>query len=114
MSSNEPADLVPLDDLAQAAECLRAIAHPVRLRIIDILLHGSFPVHQIAEWCELPPAQTCEHLRLLKGHGHLDAERHGREVHYRICNPRLPKLLACIRSHSACGSSLPSPSSQES
>lgn len=89
--------LLPLDLLEEAAECLKILGHPVRLRIVDILMQGEFPVHRIAELCDLPPHQTSEHLRLLKGHGLLHAQRRGRAVFYRIADPRLPQLLQCIR-----------------
>ena len=91
-------ELLSLASLEAAAECLKVMAHPVRLRIVDILMQADLPVHEIAALCELPPHQTCEHLRLLKGHGLLGSERRGRTVLYRIENPRLPRLLECIRS----------------
>jgi ArsR family transcriptional regulator, zinc-responsive transcriptional repressor len=109
MSTFYTTALVPFAELSEAADCLRSIAHPVRLRIIDILLQGEYPVHQIAECCELAPHQTCEHLRLLKGQGHLAAERRGREVYYRLVNPRLPRLLACLRQHAVCRGINPTP-----
>jgi DNA-binding transcriptional ArsR family regulator len=64
---------------------------------VDILMQGEFPVHEIAEMCQLPPHQTCEHLRLLKGHGFLTSQRRGRTVYYRIIAPQLPGLLECVR-----------------
>ena len=84
-----------------AAECLKVMAHPVRLRIVDILMQGEFPVQQIAELCNLPSHQASEHLRLLQGHGLLSSLRRGRSVYYRIASPRLPSLLRCVRS--TCG-----------
>lgn len=90
--------LMPMDICQQAAECLKAMAHPVRLRIVEILMQGEYPVREIAEMCELSPHQTCEHLRMLKGHGFLDSERRGREVYYKIINPRLTSLIHCVRS----------------
>ena len=99
-------DLVPLGDLCQAAECLKVMAHPQRLQIVDILMQAldkqaEMTVNQIARLCSLPPHQACEHLRLLKGHNLLDSERRGRTVIYRIADPRLPGLLNCIRRY--CG-----------
>ena len=95
---NKPLDLLPLEFLQEAAECLKALGHPMRLRIAEILMQGEFPVHEIAEICPLPPHQTCEHLRLLKNHGLLQSERRGRAVFYEIADPRLPQLIECIRS----------------
>ncbi len=91
-------ELLPLAWLEEAAECLKLLGHPIRLRVVDILMQGEFPVHRIAQMCELPPHQTCEHLRLLKHHGLLSSQRRGRTVYYQIADPRLPQLLGCIRS----------------
>ncbi len=90
-------NLLPLEKLDEAAECLRILGHPIRLRIVEILMQGEFPVQEIAEMCSLPPHQTSEHLRLLKGHGLLGSQRRGRTVIYRIGDPRLPQLMTCIR-----------------
>ena len=97
-------ELLPLASLEAAAECIKVMAHPIRLRIVDILMQAELPVHQIAQMCELPPHQTCEHLRLLKGHGLLESVRRGRAVYYRINNPTLPQLLQCIRRTCGAGS----------
>lgn len=92
-----PCQLLPMSSLEAAAECLKIMAHPVRLRIVEILMQAELPVHEIAALCELPAHQTCEHLRLLKGHGLLGSVRRGRSVFYSVANPRLPMLLGCIR-----------------
>ena len=89
-------NLLPKEFLDEAAECLRVMAHPVRLRIVNVLMQGEFAVHEIAELCETSANQTCEHLRLLKGHGFLSSERRGRTVYYMISSPRLPGLIDCI------------------
>ena len=98
MSATQTMTLLPADFLDCAAECLKVMAHPARLRMVEILMQGEFPVGRLAELCDLRPHQACEHLRLLKGHGLLDSDRRGREVYYRIVSPQLPKLLTCIRS----------------
>ncbi len=89
--------LLPILLLERSAECLKVMAHPVRLRIVDILMQGEFPVHEIAEMCSLPAHQACEHLRLLKGRGLLDSRRQGRVVYYQIASEQLPALLTCLR-----------------
>ena len=90
-------DLLPLESLHDAAECLKVLAHPARLRMVEILMQGAFAVREIAELCQLPPHQACEHLRILKSHGLLGSNRRGRSVFYEIVDPRLPRLVACIR-----------------
>jgi DNA-binding transcriptional ArsR family regulator len=96
-------NLIANGTLEEAAECLRIMAHPIRLKIVDILMQGEFPVHEIARMCALPAHQASEHLRMLQGRGLLAAHRSGRAVYYRIANPRLPALLKCIGT--TCGGS---------
>lgn len=90
-------DFLPAEALREAAECLKVLAHPVRLRIVEILLKGEYPVNRVAEMCGVRPHQCSEHLRLLQGHGLLSSERRGRYVFYRVADPRLPELLNCLR-----------------
>ena len=93
----ENLDLLPDEVFENAAECLKVMAHPIRLKMVNILMQGEFAVHEIAEACSSTPNQTCEHLRLLKGHGLLNSERRGRTVYYQIASPQLPGLLNCIQ-----------------
>lgn len=90
-------NILPTDVLEESAACLRIMAHPVRLRIVDILMQGDLAVHEISDLCNLKPHQICEHLRLMQNSGLLSSRREGREVHYSIVSPRLPSLLRCIR-----------------
>ena len=41
--------LTPLEALEQAAECLKTLAHPHRLRMIQMLLRGRYMVGELAE-----------------------------------------------------------------
>lgn len=79
-----------------AAECLKTLAHPVRLRIVQLLLHGRYTVGELAEDCEVPDNVASEHLRLLQRCGFLDSEREGRRVYYQVAEPHLQQLMACI------------------
>lgn len=94
-------DLLPIDALESAAACLKLLAHPVRLRIVDILMQGDFSVGEISEMCEVRHNQACEHLRMMQRFGLLTSERHGQMVYYKIASPQLPALLGCVRVH--CG-----------
>lgn len=88
--------LTDLESLAKAAECLRTLAHPHRLRMIQMLLQGDYTVGELAESCELPTAMASEHLRLMQRCGMLNSEKDGRRVYYRVSEPHLQDILRCI------------------
>ena len=88
--------LTDLEALGQAAECLRILAHPHRLRMIQMLLHGDYTVGELAEACDLPSPMASEHLRLMQRCGFLSSEKDGRKVFYRVTEPHLKSILKCI------------------
>ncbi len=92
-------NLLSIETLEEAAACLKVMAHPVRLRIVDILMQGDLAVHEIAELCDMKQHQICEHLRLMQNCGLLSSRRVGRTVHYSIESPHLPSLMHCIKAN---------------
>jgi DNA-binding transcriptional ArsR family regulator len=88
--------LTNLEALSQAAECLRVLAHPHRLRMIQMLLQGDYTVGELAESCQLPTAMASEHLRLMQRCGFLTSEKDGRKVFYRVAEPHLQNIMKCI------------------
>lgn len=84
--------------LAQVAGMLKLLAHPHRLKIIEILERSKgVPVFEIAEALELPPAATSQHLNQMKRMGLVRAERNGKEVRYVVADERTVSILDCIR-----------------
>lgn len=96
MSDATKVKLTSLEALGQAAECLRALAHPHRLRMIQMLLGGKFTVGELAEACEIPSHMASEHLRLMQRCGFLKPEKDGRCVYYAVAEPHLANIMACV------------------
>lgn len=88
--------LIDLAALEQAAECLRVLAHPHRLRMIQMMLAGEYTVGELAESCGLPTAMASEHLRLMQRCGFLTSDKEGRRVYYRVVDPHLKNLMKCV------------------
>lgn len=88
--------LTDLEALAQAAECLRTLAHPHRLRMVQMLLQADFTVRELADACRLPSAMASEHLRLMQRCGLLASRREGRQMFYQVADLHLKSLLRCI------------------
>jgi len=88
--------LTPLDSLERAAECLRILAHPHRLRVIQILLQADFTVGELATACGINSAMMSEHLRLMQHCGFLESDKDGRKRYYRVVEEHLSDIMACI------------------
>lgn len=88
--------LLDLDSLEQAAACLKMIAHPHRLRMIQMLLGGQYTVGELAEACDIQPHAASTHLRLMQHCGLLDSDRDGRQVYYSVAEPHLADLMRCV------------------
>lgn len=90
--------LTPLNALEQAAECLRTLAHPHRLRMVQMLLQGRYTVGELADACGIPSPMASEHLRLMQRCRFLESQKEGRHVYYLVAETHLSEILACIES----------------
>lgn len=88
--------LLDLDALSSAAECLKTLAHPHRLRMIQMLLRDRYTVGELALACDIPSHMGSEHLRLMQRCGLLDSEKEGRRTYYRVVEPHLADLMKCV------------------
>ncbi|GJM81776.1 transcriptional regulator [Paenibacillus sp. HMSSN-139] len=78
----------------EAAEMLKALAHPVRLCIVRGLLDKKHcNVTYMQECLELPQSTVSQHLQKLRSLGIVEAERSGLEVNYQLANDRVIKLV---------------------
>ncbi len=98
MATQSRLNLIPLKRLEDAAECLRTLAHPHRLRMIEMLLQGSYSVGELADSCGIPSHMASEHLRLMKDRGLLDSVRKGRFIYYEIAENGLAGIMSCVES----------------
>ena len=98
LDPKELAALTSLDALERAAECLKTLAHPHRLRMVQMLLRDRYTVGELAEACGIASHMASEHLRLMQRCGFLTNEREGRKAYYRIAEMHLASIMACIES----------------
>lgn len=95
-TKTKPKPVADADALVKAAECLKTLAHPVRIRIVQLLLHGRYTVGELAEDCGIPDNVASEHLRLMQRCGFFTSQREGRRVYYQVAEPHLKQMIACI------------------
>ena len=88
--------LTALEALEKAAECLKTLAHPHRLRMVQMLLQGRYTVGELAAACDIASHMASEHLRLMQRCGFLTSEKDGRKAYYQIAEPHLANIMACV------------------
>ncbi len=85
-------------DLARMAKVLKLLAHPYRLKIVDILeTEDSVPVHVLMERLGLPQAVVSNHLQKMLRAGLVARQRRGKEVWYSVGDRRSLTILNCMR-----------------
>jgi ArsR family transcriptional regulator, zinc-responsive transcriptional repressor len=84
--------------LHEAAECLRTLAHPVRLRMVQLMLQRQLTVGQLAESCGIPSHMASEHLRMMQHCGFLTRRQEGRRIFYQVAEPAVQQMMQCIES----------------
>jgi ArsR family transcriptional regulator, zinc-responsive transcriptional repressor len=89
-------ELTDMEALGQAAECLKTLAHAHRLRMVQMLLRDRYTVGELAESCGIPSHMASEHLRLMQHCGFMSSEKDGRKVYYKIAEPHLASIMACV------------------
>ena len=77
----------------ERALILKALAHPTRLRIVNLIREQKPCVRGIEEALGLAQPNISQHLSLLRNIGIVEAEREGNQVCYRIKNPIVLRLL---------------------
>lgn len=83
----------------KVAEVLKAVAHPERLRIVEILENGEKCVNEIVTCLEGKQSITSQQLNMMKDKGVLQCRRDGAKVYYRIANENVIRVLHCVYDH---------------
>jgi ArsR family transcriptional regulator len=78
---------------------LRAMAHPLRLRIIEFIdKNGSINVNKIYNSLRLEQSITSQHLRVLRAAGVVKTTREGKFIHYSLDYDTIGQTLQAVRS----------------
>jgi ArsR family transcriptional regulator len=79
------------------ADFFKALAHPVRIRILELLRDGPLSVGQLHEAIGAPPSSVSQQLAVLRSRGIVTTERRGTTVIYAVGDPDLFELLDVAR-----------------
>lgn len=81
------------------ANLFKALAHPARIRVLEILStsDGPTPVSDILAASDIEPTLLSQHLAVLKRHHVVSGYRTGNAVYYTLAHPKIAELLAIAR-----------------
>lgn len=83
--------------LEKAALILKAVAHPARLAIVDLLrTHQELTVSEIIEAIGIEQSLTSHHLNNMKIRGILGSKRAGKQIYYYLKERDVAKVIDCI------------------
>jgi DNA-binding transcriptional ArsR family regulator len=86
-----------IEKLELAASKLRAMAHPMRIAIIDLLTaNKKLTVTEIYERLSIEQASASHHLNILKNKGLLESKRDGKMILYSLKTNVLANVIDCI------------------
>ncbi|HZK08582.1 MAG TPA: metalloregulator ArsR/SmtB family transcription factor [Bacteroidales bacterium] len=87
---------IDLEKLEAAASRLRAIGHPMRIAIIELLEQKPLNVTEIYTELNIEQAAASHHLNVLKNKNMLVSRRRGKKIFYSLRNHALTELIDCI------------------
>lgn len=85
------------EKLTDSSEVLRALAHPLRMRILEFIdQNDTINVNKIYNTLKLEQSITSQHLRILRMAGLVQTEREGKFIHYSIDYEKLAHSMKAI------------------
>ncbi len=85
------------EDILQASLAIKAIAHPLRLKILCVLGSDEISVQDIVDNVGTSQSNISQHLAILRDKGVLCTRKDANRVFYRVSDPRTLKLVEIMR-----------------
>jgi DNA-binding transcriptional ArsR family regulator len=85
-----------MNEYNEIAEILKALGHPVRLKMVRGLMQNSCNVNKIVNALKLPQSTVSQHLRVLKSAGIVKGQRKGVKICYCVEHPLVKKIIELL------------------
>jgi ArsR family transcriptional regulator len=89
--------LLDWEKVQRAADILKSVAHPTRLRIAELLQTREMTVGEIQESLGISQSMTSQQLSLMKGRGILKSRKVGKSVYYGVDSSEVIQVLHCLK-----------------
>lgn len=85
-----------ISDYKKESAVLKALAHPIRLRMVEGLIHNECNVKKIVKALNIPQSTASQHLALLKARGIVDMRKEGVKTCYRVLDNKVSELVKIL------------------
>jgi DNA-binding transcriptional ArsR family regulator len=85
------------EDIERASRSLKAMSHPLRLKILCTLGGEEISVQDIVERVGTSQSNISQHLAILRDKGILCSRKDANRVFYRVSNNRTLRLICMMR-----------------
>ena len=79
------------------AEMCKVFSNPIRLEILNLLRDREMSVTEIINKSKLSQANISQHLSIMKSKGIVMSERNGKNIYYKLSNPKITKAFDIIK-----------------
>lgn len=85
------------DDIERASRSLKAMSHPLRLKILCTLGDQEVSVQDIVDHVGTSQSNISQHLAILRDKGILASRKDANRVYYRVSDGRTLRLIGMMR-----------------
>lgn len=89
--------LVKEEDIERASRSLKAISHPLRLKILCVLGDKEVSVQDIVDNVGTSQSNISQHLAILRDKGILASRKDANRVYYRVGDYRTLRLISMMQ-----------------
>jgi DNA-binding transcriptional ArsR family regulator len=84
-------------DYERNSQVLRALSHPIRLKILEVLFDNEFCVNDLSNALNLPQAISSHHLAIMKTSGILHSQKQGARAYYSVKDDLAKGIISILR-----------------
>jgi ArsR family transcriptional regulator len=85
------------EDIEKATVALKAMAHPLRLKILCALKDGELPVLEIVKRVGSSQSNISQHIDILRTKGIVESRRDGNKILCKVKDVKVLKLVADVQ-----------------
>jgi len=85
------------DEINKAAELLKVLSHPIRLKIICQLGHAEKTVQQLLDSVGSTQSNVSQHLAIMRDKGVLSCRKNATQVIYKVVNKHTIELVQLLK-----------------